>query len=147
MLNMLNKKHKQSGKLTFLYTNCDYGLENKLAELEIKMLANQPDIITEVIPENTQHSEEREPIIPMYQLRNYTMYHNINKPDGRGICMYVKSLSLSEVSNQNMDEDLWAEIKLNNKTVKVGCIYRSPSGNSEESMQLRNHIKEMSNWK
>ena len=104
--------------------------------------------MTEVVPKNIQHiREEREALIPSYQLNNYILYHNISKSEGRGICMYVKSsLNASELSSEHdMEENVWVEIKLINKKVKVGCLYRSPSDNSEEANnQLKNHIREMS---
>ena len=148
--NWQNKLRQQCNNLTCMYTNCDYGLSNKLEELEIQIQRKQPDIIamTEVVPKNIQHiRDEREALIPSYQLKNYVLYHNISTSTGRGICMYVKSsLNANELScEQDMEENVWVEVKLQNKKVKVGCLYRSPSDNSEETNnQMNNHIKEMS---
>ena len=149
-MNQLNRSKNKDSKLTCLYTNCDYGLENKLDELQIQVLEKEPDIValTEVVPKNIQHNkEDRASLIPSYQLPNYVLYHNIDDLEGRGICVYVKSsLCANEVViNQAFEENVWIEVKIDNKYLKIGCVYRSPSGTSEEEhIKLRNHIKEAS---
>ena len=84
-------------------------------------------------------------------LPGYTLFTNFEPEqiDGnikgiRGICIYVRDyLSASEVSFPNtvFQEQLWVSIKLKGVDILyAGCIYRSPSGDSQKSVYDLCHL-------
>jgi len=100
---------------------------------------NEPDLIliAEVIPKaRLVYMSPSRLYIP-----GYTCYSNFD-PDSnqftglRGICIYVSNnLHSSEVHfTSEFEEHLWIRIKFNSsQSLLVGCVYRSPSSNLENS--------------
>ena len=124
------------------------------------MIANdKPDIIllTEVIPK-----AQAQPISTcLLALDDYALYtnfdpgrQNLGASGYRGISVYVsEKLQASEVVfTSPFHEQLWVTINLINsdkfqtlRQAGIGCIYRSPSGDSQASvMELGNLLTEVS---
>lgn len=110
-----------------------------------------PDLIllTETIPK-----AQRLPISPaLLQIPGYSRFSNFDPSTAnlgtsgkRGICVYVSTM-LSAIEYSVLDsgvEQVWIELCLEgNDKLMIGCIYRSPSGNVQESVhQLVMSIKQ-----
>ena len=64
----------------------------------------------------------------------------------RGIAVYINSeLNATEVCFKTRSkENIWCNIKLkNNDTLLVGCIYRSPTNNNDNTIQLMDLLQEV----
>ena len=114
---------------------------------------DEPDVIllTEVIPKAQVH-----PISPaLLSMSGYSLYSNfephqtnLGASGTRGICIYVKSTlsaALVSFSSCSFKEQLWVKLELMNAdTLLIGCIYRSPSGDSlhsvDELCSLLRHV-------
>ena len=104
---------------------------------------NEPDLIllTEVIPK-----AQRLPLAPaLLQIPGYSMFHNflpstlnLGSSGTRGICLYAaEHLNVTEVFfNQSVIENVWVTLSLQGgNSLLIGCLYRSPSGSTEDSVQ------------
>ena len=108
----------------------------------------EPDliIITEAIPK-----AQRLPISPAQLfIAGYTLYTNfspsspnLGSSGTRGICVYAaESLGVSEVALElSSIEQVWIRLALaGSDSLLIGCLYRSPSGNTEESIH---HLEQL----
>ena len=138
---------RNSGKnksLSVLYTNTDQFI-NKRDDMCMLIAGREPDIIllTEVIPK-----AQVNPISPsLLAIPHYTMYLNFNPSHAnlgasgiRGICVFVnEKMHATEVSFQDFPfkEQLWLQMSLSGPDrLLIGCIYRSPSGDSEAGTEM-----------
>jgi len=126
--------------LKCLYTNLDT-FHNKKNELMSRISDSDPDIIglTEIKPKTA--SWELSDIDLM--ITGYTLYTDLA---GRGAALYVKDSLLSKVlkSAVPFESSVWCSIPLiNNDTLLVGVIYRSPSLNDEQCLQLNSVLQQM----
>ena len=125
--------------LKFLYTNADQ-LVNKRKDLEMLIADDKPDVmlITEVIPKNQVNPIGEE----LLEIDGYKCTLNFNATDSnlgssgiRGVAIYTKkSIKVSEkdIPMDGFRDHAWVEISLkNNKTLLCGCVYRSPSSDSD----------------
>lgn len=122
-----------------MYTNADQ-LTNKLTEFNIRIDQVKPDIIgvTEVKPKYCRFK----PNIAEFSLDGYyTLGKNIENNIGRGMLIYIKNSLKCDIVDMktNFEENLFVEIKINNKDkLLLGLIYRSDSGSRENNNQLCN---------
>ena len=113
---------------------------------------NEPDIImiTEVIPKQQKHA------IPpsLLHIDDYVAYFNFNPDDEnlgntgiRGTAIYVKSEIISleaKLEESSHKDQVWVEIPLcGSDKLLCGCIYRSPSGNTEEIKKSTKDIQDI----
>ena len=151
--NKRNNKAKgnQTHDLTVLYTNADQ-FSNKKDQLLLFIDNKQPDIImiTEMLPKN--QINEIPPTI--WNINGYTQYLNFNTDDEnpnltdiRGTAIYIKrEIITSEVKiNESSYKDLlWVETHLEgNEKILIGCIYRSPTAEKEETIKSLKCIEQM----
>ena len=125
--------------MKFLYTNADQFV-NKRDELLARIAGDEPDVImiTEVIPKSQSN-----PIAPaLLSIDGYKPSFNF-EPDTenlgqsgiRGVAIYTKvSLNAVDVDLKvdNFTDHVWVELPTNDKPVLVGCIYRSPSNDTDK---------------
>ena len=138
-----NKYNRKCEKLKCLYSNVD-SLSNKMEELKLNIKMQIPDvvIITEVLPK----SYETKPTTESININGYELYTNIAEDDIRGVALYVKSeLESTEVKFESISkENVWCTIKLkNNEDLLLGCIYRSPTNDNENTLKLTKLLQEV----
>ena len=66
----------------------------------------------------------------IYHIDGYNAFHSTD--NGRGVLIYAKdtyNISPNQYLNSLYHDATWCDWTLDNKTVIVGCIYRSPSDN------------------
>ena len=121
----------------------------KIVELENRIQEDNPHVImiSEVKPKNFKRT-----LTPIeYNIEGYEMVHkNIEENRGRGMCTYVNSkLEYKEVKlKTNFNEYIAIGVKLNeNECMLLVNIYRSGSSGDENSKELNNMLKEISNLK
>ena len=130
-----------------MYTNTDQFL-SKREDLCMMICNAEPDLIllTETIPK-----AQKLPIAPaLLHISGYTLYPNfapstpnLGGSGIRGICVYVaQHLKVSEVVfEETAVEHVWVKLNLKGSDcLMIGCIYRSPSCNHEESIK---HLKSL----
>lgn len=116
-----------------LYSNVD-SLMSKREELCKLAHEIKPDIIclTETLPKNKHVKID---VVKEFNIPKYNLFTNENAK--RGIAIYYKdhydaklcdTLNLIEFS-----ECLWTTVNINKINVLVGCVYRSPSGDKNDS--------------
>ena len=119
------------------YTNADQ-LRNKLDELKMQISLEWPDFIfvTEVLP---KVDTDLDCSSVLYQLEGYSSFPSVNGV--RGIIIYAKnSLNVSPNNHLNSlyNDGSWCDWIIDNDTVLLGAVYRSPS--SEESCVTINRL-------
>ncbi len=122
-----------------VYTNADC-LPNKHNDLLLHVSQARPLIIgvTEIKPKNARYPVERSIIA----IKDYELFDNLDT-EGRGVGIYVhNSLSAVRLSGPVFDafsESVWVSIRMSdNKSLIVGCIYRSPNSSTENDDHLHN---------
>lgn len=128
--------------LKVLYTNTDQFV-SKRDDLCLWICDDKPDIImlTETIPK-----AQRLPIAPaLLSIPGYTLHANFDPSQSnlgtsgqRGICVYISSVfEVVEHSWPSQGvEHLWCELELVGRDrLLIGCVYRSPSANIQDSVQ------------
>jgi exonuclease III len=104
-------------------------------ELFINIGIFRPDIvmITEVLPTNSETKTTKASI----QINGFELFTNIEEEENiRGLALYIRNnLKVEEVKfNTISKENLWCTLKLkDNDKLLLGCIYRSPSTNNENT--------------
>ena len=130
------------------YTNADQ-LLNKRDALGMAVCGEEPDVIfvTEVLPKVLVT-----PIAPaMLSLPGYSMFSNFDFSQDliaargiRGISIYLRDNLHAikvEFPGTSFCEQLWLNISLKgNDMLYAGCIYRSPSGDSHQSVNDLSHL-------
>ena len=124
-----------------LYTNADQFV-SKRDDMMMLICNDKPDLIllTEVIPK-----AQRLAIAPaQLAIPGFAQYanflpstQNLGSSGTRGICIYASlSLKVSEVTlEQSAVEQLWVKLALTGSDcLLIGCLYRSPSGNTGDSV-------------
>jgi exonuclease III len=123
--------------LRILYTNADQ-FPNKMHEILIAIGIHKPDIImiTEVLPKNSATITTKESI----DINGFELFTNIEtEKDIRGIAVYIRNhITASQIMLKTIaKENIWCELKLkDNDTLLLGCIYRSPTKNNENTDNL-----------
>lgn len=133
-----NDNSKREDALKIYYTNADC-LLNKIDELEIIIQQNQPDIIvvTEVFPKNKtpQDIDPNE-----YKLAGYQCFTSDIKEEARGVVIYVKHDIpvdyCKDLRKNKFKESIWCEIRVQDETLLLGAIYKSPSSDRENHEKL-----------
>lgn len=119
-----------------------------MADIRHYVEEHKPDIIalTEVKPKNYRVPlQEAELVIEDY----HPPVHNLDD-EGRGVCIYVKAQFGVEVLNidddvQDFRESVWVNVKVDgNKSVAIGCVYRSPSSSSDNNRKLESLLRRVS---
>ena len=148
-VNSVNKEVMKLNKLYLTMTNADVLTRDKIVELENRIQEDNPHVImiSEVKPKNFKRT-----LTPIeYKIEGYEMVHkNIEENRGRGMCTYVNSkLEYKEVKlKTNFNEYIAIDVKLNeNECMLLVNIYRSGSSGDENSKELNNMLKEISNLK
>ena len=130
--------------IKFFYTNADQFV-NKRDDLLARIACDEPDVImiTEVIPKSQSN-----PIAPaLLSIDGYQPNFNF-QPDAanlgqsgiRGVAIYSKtSLNATEVEMkiENFTDHVWIEVPTNEKPLLVGCIYRSPSNDTDKEACMK----------
>ena len=132
------------------YTNAD-SLPNKLGELKTRIQERDKKYdliaITEIYPKNCRYLPGKAEL----QLEGFDLLMGESKMKStRGTAMYInKDLNAEEVKfEDNFEESIWVNIKLNGKDkMLVGCLYNSPSSNTENLEELNKLIIEVSKMK
>ena len=117
------------------YTNADQ-LFNKKNELKQLVFEKKPDIIhiTEVLPKNDSNLDPDFDFKTEFKLDGYD-HIMMNKNPKRGILVYVKSeldVCFLDTKSEQI-ENVCCELKVDNKIILFGCLYRSPSLNKKDS--------------
>ncbi|XP_052806388.1 uncharacterized protein LOC128235622 [Mya arenaria] len=127
LINEHRKTEIVLNKCKCLYTNADQ-LQNKMSELQVQVTLINPDFIfvSEVLPKLNHDNVSCSSVI--YALDGYTAFPSTD--DGRGVLIYAKSeLNISPNVNLNLmyHDASWIDWIVEDETVVIGCIYRSPS--------------------
>ena len=138
------RDEKQPG-VRCLTTNTDC-LPNKIDEIEHTLKTEHIDIaaINETIPKNITTKELKK---LKFEIPGYTC---INKPEGRGICVYINNKF--EIIERFSDLErlfspcIFCKIKTTaDSTFILGVIYRSPNSSAQENQNILNLIDTVSN--
>ena len=116
-----------------LYSNVD-SLLNKREELKENICKYDPDVIqlTEILPKNIKDTD----FTTDFHIDGFILY--MNKDPKRGIAIYIKSsldASIININKCELIEELCLSLNINNKTIFLGCIYRSPSNDKRKSTE------------
>ena len=125
-----------------MYTNSDQ-LLNKRDDLSMAIAGREPDVImvTEVIPKaQTLPIDPAVLAIPGYSM--FTSFEpsisNLGKSGTRGICIYTRDcIRVAQVrfAHPILTEHIWLQISLKGSDkLLLGCVYRSPSCDSHQSV-------------
>ena len=127
--------------MKFLYTNADQFV-NKRDELLARIAGDEPDVImiTEVIPKSQSNPIASALLSidgykPSFNFEPDT--ENLGQSGIRGVAIYTKvSLNAVDVDLKvdNFTDHVWVELPTNDKPVLVGCIYRSPSNDTDKAL-------------
>ena len=114
-------------KCKCIYTNADQ-LQNKLDELRVQSLTLDADYIfvTEVLPKFNPDNISCASMI--YHIDDYNAFHSTD--NGRGVIIYAKdtfNISPNQYLNSLYHDATWCDWTVDQKTIILGCIYRSPS--------------------
>ena len=137
----------QSIDFTCIHTNADQFL-NKRAEFKRLVEIHNPSIIgiTEVKPKNYRYEIQDCEL----SLEGYEVFHNMRK-EGRGLVLYVKEeLKASMVEELASDamESIFVDCHLqDNKTLRVGLMYRSPNSSTENNKAFNDLLSKASDQK
>ena len=131
-----------SDHLRVLCANVDT-LTNKMDELSIRVISENPDVIClqEVLPKNTY--EEIEVGIEL-QINGYEMF----KPSvmKRGVITYIKKAiqTMQLEPTEQFDESVWCMMLIkDSERILVGNVYRSPSSDTQNAQRMCSAINEM----
>ncbi len=134
------------GGFKVLSANVD-GITTKMIDLDQCIEDQKPDIIalTEVKPKNSKIELKDSDLV----IEGYHLPVNNLDQKGRGICIYVSQLygveDLKLDIVKDFKESVWVNVKIgNNKKVVLGCVYRSPSSDSENNRELETLLRAMS---
>ncbi|XP_052792152.1 uncharacterized protein LOC128226308 [Mya arenaria] len=118
-------------------------------DLEQNIIEYKPDVIalTEVKPKHCKTKlEEKDLVLDGY----HPPYHNL-EAEGRGVCIYVskqfkvEAFNMGSESVQEVKESVWVSVKVEgNKSIVIGCVYRSPSSESENNRILECLLRRVS---
>ena len=128
-----------------MYTNVDC-LPNKCNELLTIIQERKPHVIchTEVFPK--QHLNQTD--ILSFEIDGYTKFCQSEERCHKGILIYVhNSIDATPIKELNEDlyvESFWLSLKLENKHLNIGTIYRSPNASPENNDMLNNLIDKAS---
>jgi len=127
----------------------DNSLASKIAELEIRVADQKPDIIavTELKPKNGSVPE-----LATLGLEGYQIFtSDLHKPDTRGSCIYIRcGLQASQIQDENTEiyaDATWVGVTLHSQDkLLVGCIYRSgsPATAAKYDPELHDMLRRMS---
>ena len=133
-------------KCKCIYTNADQ-LQNKLDELRVQSLTLDADFIfvTEVLPKFNPDNISCASMI--YHIDGYNAFHSTD--NGRGVIIYAKdtfNISPNQYLNSLYHDATWCDWTVDQKTIILGCIYRSPSDvqSCETILHLLNEVSEIS---
>ena len=103
--------------------------------------------ITEFKPKNARFNiDEAEVALPAYDM----FYNSLNQDGTRGCILYIKKdLCPTQVELESpLKDHVWCSIKLiNNDSLLVGCIYRSPNCDRDKSEDLNKLLCKASDFK
>ena len=143
-LSSIPSDEKRSG-VRCLSTNTDC-LPNKIDEIEHFLKTENIDIaaINETIPKNITINELKK---LKFEIPGYTL---INKPEGRGICVYINEnfeiIERFSEYEQLFSPCIFCKVKTTtNSTFILGVIYRSPNSTTQENKNILNLIETVSN--
>ena len=149
-----NHKNRKNDKksLVYLSTNADV-LTNKMDELVDIVKEYHPDIIgvSEVLPKNFREQIYSNQFI----IKGYDMipHPNIEENKGRGSILYIKS-NLTHMpvdikgSGKLFEEHILQEIKIDdNDSVIVALLYRSPTSDNVNNLNLIELLRELASMK
>ena len=130
--------------MKFFYTNADQFV-NKRDDLLARIADDEPDVImiTEIIPKGQSN-----PISPaLLHVEGYKASFNfepntadLGQSGIRGVAIYTKtSLNATEVELKvdYFTDHVWVELATNDKPILVGCIYRSPSNDTDKEACMK----------
>ena len=133
-------------KCKCIYTNADQ-LQNNLDELCVQVVSLDADFIfvTEVLPKFNPDNVSCSSMI--YHIDGYIAFPS--KDNGRGVMIYAKdkfNISPNQYLNSLYHDASWCDWTVDDKTIILGCIYRSPSDVQacETIMHLLNEVSEIS---
>ena len=145
-MNMFVVKDVNTG-FNCIYTNAD-SLSNKLDELKVRLsdTVDETSIIgiTEVCPKNTCRFLPTEEEL---QIPGFEMISNISERNCRGVALYIKSSigAVEHKMNTDFKESVWAKVKLSEQDkLLIGCVYRSPNSDDENTKSLYDMLKSVS---
>lgn len=113
-------------------------MPNKIDELKSRIYNTKynPDIIgiTEVFPKNARYT-----ILPAeLTLPGYELFINVNPKLGSGLYIKKELNPVEYKMETQFKESVWVKVKLNkNDNLLVGCIYKSPSCDKQNLLELR----------
>ncbi len=114
-------------------------------ELLINIGIFRPDVImlTEVLPKNSETKMTKASI----QIKGFELFTNIEDEENiRGLSLYISNnLKVEEAKFSTISkENMWCTLKLkDNDKLLLGCIYRSPSTNNDNTQSLCNLLQEL----
>ncbi|XP_069107263.1 uncharacterized protein [Argopecten irradians] len=125
-----------------MYSNVD-SLLNKRQELKTVVDQENPSIIalTEILPKNNPGN-----LNPCeFNIDGYDMF-TVSLETGRGVVIYIKSNLKGDIEEHlmqsNFSEAIWCTLSLyKSQKLVIGCIYRSPSSSTENSLELNKAIQ------
>ena len=96
--------------------------------------------ITEIYPKSCRNLPGKAEL----NIQGYELFLNEKKDNGRGIALYIRQyLRAEEVRMEGeFRKSIWTKIKLaDNDCLLIGCMYRSPSGESENVTFMNEMIR------
>jgi hypothetical protein len=100
--------------------------------------------IVEVRPKNSRFDvQECEIALPGFEV-----FHNLDRK-GRGICLYVRrelKLSYRDIET-DFEECVFVDCKLQDESMTIGLVYRSPSSIDTNNLSLNTLLKSVSDTK
>ena len=135
----------QEQNIIIWYTNAD-SLPNKMTELisRVESSTLKPSVIT--ITEVKQKNQRYKIVPDELGINGYQMPdNNLDKDIRRGIITYIKdNLIVNEITMEtNYEESMWVDIKVHdNRSIKIGTVYRSPNSSKANNKKLLKLIKE-----
>ncbi len=140
----MSKRRTVENKIKVLYTNADQ-FPDKIHEFLINIGIFKPDVImiTEVLPTNSETKATKASV----NINGYELYTNIEQEENiRGIVLYVSNNLIVEETkfNTNSNGNVWCTLKLKqNDKLLLGCFYRSPTYNNENTQKWCNLLQEV----
>jgi len=123
-----------------IYSNVDSFL-NKKSEVQAMIEELKPNIIglTEMRAKNQNEVNESE-----YSIQGYNLFQN--KKPKRGVALFLKQTlnaeECTELNDTDFEESVWVKyIGENEEKILIGCIYRSPNSDQENSNRLFKVLK------
>jgi len=130
--------------LKFLYTNAN-SLFNKMPELRDIIVDKKCEVIGITQTWATLAINDAKLCI-----EGYTMFRKDRSIfKGGGLILYVShnvSASIHDkLMNNNFEESSWCNVELQQKRLRIGLCYRSPSSDAENDRQLQDLMEEAAN--